>query len=308
MIGLLTTGQPFDLELTLKCAQGHRWLRDAGGGCWYTTVIGTTVVHIRQVGGPDGTVQFCSRGNRTQMEARLRHQFRLDDNVEAICTDLSRRDDRMAALVNRYRSLRVMRVDPWECLVFFILARNVEIRVTHDRIESISEKFSPARPPLWNGRYPFPPAKAVGSLSGRSKLDRLSLGFREAASNIYNAGKAIYEAGKAVQATYLYFDRLVAFKSSKAAIEELREMRGVGPKTANCVALFGLEMLEAFPIDRHVRRAMEALYDHNADDLPPMTRPGDWGQYMKAVYWAQGKFGPYVGYASQFLFMHDYEG
>ena len=53
---------------------------------------------------------------------------------------------------------------------------------------------------------------------------------------------------------------------------------GVGVKTAHCVALFGLECMDAVPIDTHVTRALHSLYGQ--DPLPA-----------------------FCGYASQFLFM-----
>ena len=68
---------------------------------------------------------------------------------------------------------------------------------------------------------------------------------------------------------------------------------GIGGKVADCIALFSLDKLEAFPIDRWVERAMASYF-------PCHEQP--WGDEL--VMWAQDYFGKYAGYANQLLF-HD---
>ena len=66
---------------------------------------------------------------------------------------------------------------------------------------------------------------------------------------------------------------------------------GIGDKVADCISLFALGKMEAFPVDRWVERAM-AFY------FPDQERP--WGDDL--VMWAQDYFGNYAGYANQLLF------
>ena len=303
MIGQLTTNQPIDLRRTLDCGQGHRWRKE---NRWYTSILKVhdpkpsdidKPVWIRQRDNAPIEYKYETVAEQSGIEAKLRWQFRLkddDEDVREIYAHLER-DDKMKGLVNRYLGLRVMRVDPWECLVFFLLARRAEVEVTHQRMEDIANKFGEGQEPLENGRYPFPSAEVVGSLSGLDKLKELTLGFPKAATYIHNAGQAVHEKG-VVQDEYLcdryrYFEGLVALKSSKNAVDALQKIRplsaasktdnGVGLKTASCVALFGLGYLDAFPEDTHVSEAMRTEY-------------------------ARDPFQPFAGYANQFLFMHDY--
>jgi len=67
---------------------------------------------------------------------------------------------------------------------------------------------------------------------------------------------------------------------------------GVGDKVADCVALFGFEKYEAFPIDVWMERAMRYYFRHRK-----MTRKG-------LHDYARRHFGPYAGYAQQYLY-HD---
>ena len=286
----LAIGQPFDLENTLKCGQGHRWLRSPGER-WLSTVIGDDIVHIRQAGGANGPVEFHSTADEARIEPLLRRQFRLDDDIEAIYADLRRRDAKMAGLVERYSGVRVMRVDPWECLVFFILSVRKRIEHTHRDVEAIAAAFSGGTS-VGDGRHSFPTPRdiAEGKPQGLRKLSALPspLGLSKETK--------IYEAALAVHFRKLEFDRLAAEPSSTNAAAELMKRKGVGDKVANCVALFSLEKLDAFPVDTNIRRALRRTY---ADGAPASTHP------PTTRKWAQARFGPYAGYASQFLFIDE---
>ena len=45
-----------------------------------------------------------------------------------------------------------------------------------------------------------------------------------------------------------------------AAREELLKFYGVGEKVADCICLFALHQLQAFPVDTHIRQALEQHY------------------------------------------------
>ena len=70
------------------------------------------------------------------------------------------------------------------------------------------------------------------------------------------------------------------------------ECPGIGPKIADCILVFSLEKMEAFPIDVWVRRALGDWY------FPNQKTPSN--QVLQS--WAQNYFGAYGGYAQQYLF------
>ena len=277
---------PFNLELTLQHDQGHRWRPDRG---WYTSVLEEDFVRIRQKVG-DGPLEYepCNES----IARKLRCQFRLNDDDEKIedVYALLGRDLRMAALVDRYRGLRVMRVDPWECLVFFMLSAHnhsqspVATAPTAHAMDEIARWF-------WEegrrqrGRYPFPRPENVGSQSGLYKLndlwsarvigpDRNDIlpprlgGLKDMPERIHVAARFAAAGG---------LDKLRG-RPTDEVISALSDLPGVGAKTAHSVALFGLGCSDAFPIDVHVTRALLSLYGRDP-------------------------FQPNAGYASQFLFM-----
>jgi N-glycosylase/DNA lyase len=83
------------------------------------------------------------------------------------------------------------------------------------------------------------------------------------------------------------------------AHESIQRIKGVGPKVADCVLLFGLGHMEAFPLDRWSSDAIEKyypeLYEEDLQETSANVR-----EY----------FGEYAGYAQQYLFhkMRDEEG
>ena len=76
-------------------------------------------------------------------------------------------------------------------------------------------------------------------------------------------------------------------------LEILTAFPGVGDKVANCVLLFSMDKLDAFPVDVWIKRVLRESYLTKADENVPDSK-------LRA--WAQNKFGAYAGYANQYMF------
>ena len=271
----LTIDQPFDLGSSLESGQAHRWKKSDD---WYSGVVRGEFIQIRQKG---QVVEFQSGPSpEATAAAMLRDYFRLDDDLKEIYLDING-DDRVAAMVDKYPGLRILRTEPWECLVAFICSANNNIARIHQLMERMSEEFG--RPVTLNGktRHTFPDPADLAE-AGEGELRRLGLGFR---------APYVWEASKAVLDGTLDLPALVQMPYAEAK-EALMEMKGIGPKIADCIAIFSLEKLEAFPIDVWIRRALAEWY------FPDQKTPPD----KVMLEWAQGHFGRYGGYAQQYLF------
>ena len=282
--------QPFDLVATLATGQGHRWLKEWGNDGWYQGVIGNDVVRIRQFGNVDVTnnvVEFDSPWTQQQVIDFLTWHFRLDDDIYGIYNCLIKRDSVMADLVPRYCGLRVMRVDPWECLVFFILSPIKPIQGIQGNMEQIAAAFSGQ--PIGYGatRYPFPrPSTILQHPWGLDILNALGFGL--------DKGTKVYKAAKAVDSGALDLDALAKAMSLQQVLTALQILNGVGPKVANCAALFSLEKLNAFPVDGNVGKAVQWHYYNHPKNPTAISNYG------------RNKFGPCAGYAEVFLFYDGY--
>ena len=271
----LTIEQPFDLGASLESGQAHRWKKSND---WYAGVVHGEFIQIRQTG---QVVEFASGPSPEETAAiMLRDYFRLDDDINAIYSDINR-DGRVASMVRKYPGLRILRTEPWECLVAFICSANNNIARIHQLMERMADEFG--SPLTLNGytRHTFPSPADLAE-AGEGELRRLGLGFR--APYVDQASKAVLE-GK------LDLPDLIRmpYPEAKAA---LMEQKGIGSKIADCIAVFSLEKLEAFPIDVWIRRALAEWY------FPGQKTPPD----RILLEWAQQHFGRYGGYAQQYLF------
>ena len=280
---LLEPGQPVDLESSLLGGQAHRWRRE---GPWCCGVLRGELTLIRQRG--DGLEFHCAPSRPDAMASRIRQHLRLDDDLPAIQAAIAF-DANVAAQVARYPGLRVLRQEPWECLVAYICSANSNLETIHLNMERMSDAFGEpltlVLPESEGGavirRRTFPTPVDLAE-AGEAELRRLKLGFR--APYVHQAALAVAE--KRLDLDYLL---TAPYPEVKA---ELTALKGIGDKIADCIALMSLEKRQAFPIDVWVRRALAEWY------FPNQKTPSN----RVLLEWAQDYFGEYAGYANQYLF------
>jgi len=146
--------------------------------------------------------------------------------------------------------IRILRQDLWEMIVSFLISQQNHIPRIRKCIENICESCG-QRKEAWPGRsfYAFPRPEALASLE-EDALKACNLGYRS---------KYVVRAARSVVSGNLDPDALRQMPYKKAR-EELLKLYGVGEKVADCICLYALHHLEAFPVDTHIRQAMEAHY------------------------------------------------
>lgn len=307
----LTIKQPFNLELSLMMGQAFRWRMlpadfYGDGHRWFSGVLGENIIHIRQVGGLNGPVEYRiggTEGERTASDAddaMLSRYFRDDtDDVTAIYADISGRDPVVADLVKNHPGMRVLRQERWECLVSYICAATASIDGIKRNVEKITAQ-SRCTVCLDNDvRFIFPTAEQVTRV-GLPALRDLRLGLERADS--------LFAAAQQVRDGALDLDSLSSMDTSSTdAARRLDACPGIGPKIANCIALMSLDKLNAFVVDVWVLRALEH-WNYQQKDCPTVKKDSK-GKYQlydsihwRLINWAQGYFGKYAGYAGQYLF------
>lgn len=276
----LVVDRQLDLEASLLGGQAHRWRREGSEEePWYSGVVRGNFIRLRQLE-PNRVEFHAAPWPEASVVPVLQHYFRLDDNLCQIQKEISH-DWRVAAMVKQYPGLCVLRQEPWECLVAYICSANSNIQRIHQVLENIAEAFGSPIELDGQVRYSFPSAAQLGE-AGEMELRRLGLGFR--APYVDRATREVVEGS-------LDLNALVKMPYQPAK-ERLMECYGIGSKIADCIAVFSLEKLEAFPIDVWVRRALGEWY------FPGQKAPPD----RELLAWALEYFGPYAGYAQQYLF------
>ena len=281
MMILDTQGQPFDLGLTLKAGQAFRWQRDGDDG-WWVGVVSGQLVRIRQQGG-GGDLEFgCAPGPDGDVGELLHRYFRLDDPIAEIYQSISR-NDAMAGLVDRYRGLRLLRQEPWECLVSYICSATNSVGRISESMENLSKRWGREVRLGDCVRHTFP---AAMDLAGADVGE-----LNKEIKGIPDLGPRVKAASQEVCDGNLDFTALSENLSSQDVVRELKTLNGVGDKISHCVALFSLDKLDAFPVDRHIAKGLVQVM---------RTEMGFSGSRKQA----QDYFGAYAGYAGQFIFHH----
>lgn len=283
--------QPFDLKLSLTMGQAFRW-RPLGDG-WFSGVIGENLAHIRQtdygveylVGGPDG-----KRAATSEDDELLLRYFREDDDVAAIYADIAR-DPKMATIIEEFPGLRILRQDPWECLVSQLCVQKPDAAPIGETIEYAAKLLGSELHLDGDVSYAFPTSEQLLSDHRLAHIVWKWLLGSEPAWNITRIIK-LAEGGETDWSEL----RRRPYEKVK---QQLRQFTGVSDETADRISLFALDKMEAFPMDYWVWRAVSEAYPEWG--FPENTKPSD-KNLREASEQARKVFGKYAGYANQYLF------
>lgn len=177
--------------------------------------------------------------------------------------------------------MRLIRQNPWECLISYILATAWSIPNIKNAIYKISKKFGEK---ISDNYHSFPTPEAL-YLSSDSELCECKLGFRT--NRIRKAAEYILDGY--VDLNELYED------DYNTAKKKLMLFEGIGEKVADCILLFAFDKIESFPVDTHVEKVIKTYYGQDIffNDGISKEKIGKWGRQY---------FGKYCGYAQQYLF------
>lgn len=173
-------------------------------------------------------------------------------------------------------ALRILRQDFEETVFSFIISANNNIK----RIQSIIEKLCRAVGDDKGDYFAFPTAQQLQRLSV-SDMKEMGLGYR--AEYIYDACRAFP----------LVKEKILALNDDEEIYGALTEIKGVGPKVAGCIMLFGLSRTAAYPVDTWIFKACKT------DEL-------DTPKKVQAYYSA--RYGKYAGFAQQYIFHYNRNG
>jgi N-glycosylase/DNA lyase len=153
-------------------------------------------------------------------------------------------DPYLTAAVDYGYGIRILKQDLWETAVTFIISQQNNIR----RIKSIVERLCEP----YGNQFPAP-----DRLAQYTENDFLALGLG------YRA-KYLKDIAEAVVSGDLDFHKLQKMNCADAICYLMRFL-GIGNKVANCIALFGLHKIEAFPVDVWIKRIIDERYGGNFD-------------------------------------------
>jgi N-glycosylase/DNA lyase len=279
----LNASIPFDLGFTLCCGQAFRWdKRDE----WWRGVVGKHVFKIRQTG---NMLEFENINARF-----VKNYFGLHDDLLNIFSQI-RKDTHLVQAIEAFKGLRILRQDPWECLISYISATYKNIQAIKQMLSNLSKKFGDKIRFDGYDFYTFPTPERLAKATAE-ELAKCGLGYR--AKYVSETAKMVYENDFELESL-----RELSYEKAK---EELLNFPGVGLKVADCVLLFSLGKLEAFPVDVWIKRVVLKYYGsyfpneftRKISNKKSLTS----SEYEKVNLFGRKYFGDYAGYAQEYLY------
>lgn len=267
--------EDFNLTHILECGQCFRWKKENDGS--YTGVIKAGVMNVSSNDGKDICFTYELSGDANQI---IENYFDLKRDYKKIKDIISVEDKNMIEAIKYGYGIRILKQDPWEMLISYIISAANNIPRISKTIENISKEYG--RKIKFNNKeyYLFPTPKELSEASIED-FRRLNLGFRD---------KYVYGAVQDVVSGTVDLEKINQLKY-KEAKKELMKIKGVGSKVADCILLFSMNKIEAFPIDTWIKKVMTELYS-TQNSLKDIEKC------------ATERFGEYAGIAQQYLFYY----
>ncbi|MFL0194096.1 DNA-3-methyladenine glycosylase family protein [Clostridium sp. WILCCON 0269] len=274
----------FELSHIFDCGQCFRWNRQKGG-----SYIGVAFGKIIEVEKKDNDILIYNTSEKDFKEIWCEY-FDLNRDYSEIKTILSK-DPILKEAVEFGCGIRLLKQDPFELVVSFIISANNRIPMIKRTIENISKKWGEALEFKGKVYYGFPKLDKLKEAT-LEELESCGTGFR--GKYIKDTVSKIYDNGTEGKESYdrLYDISWIKMQQDEICHKELQKFMGIGPKVADCIMLFSMQKYSAFPVDVWVKRAMNYFYL-----APDVSLKGirDFG--IK-------KFGKLSGFAQQYLFYH----
>ncbi|HHT9151977.1 MAG TPA: DNA-3-methyladenine glycosylase family protein [Candidatus Hypogeohydataceae bacterium YC40] len=262
----------FHLIHTMECGQFFRYKRV---GDWYYIHSGNKFFRVRQ---DSDRLEFSGADKDF-----IRHFFSLDTALKDILAEIPQ-DRYTKKAFHLYYGLRLIRQDPWDCLLSYICSIASNIPKIQRCLDGLARAFGrEVRLGEVKG-YSLPEPDDVRNVAARHAVPLLKetgLGFR---SNY------ICEISRTADRRFLESLKSLPYTEAKG---RLMELPGVGEKVADCVLLFSLGFVEAFPVDRWIERALRTFYFKGQKVSPKLINS-----------FARDYFGNYGGYAQQYLYYY----
>ena len=266
-----------NVENSINSGQVFLWKKN---GDYWDGVNGQDVLHINK----NGTI--------TSYQDLEIDFFRKNDDLDLIIKSISK-DKTVKKAVKKYLGLRILKQDPFQCLISFIVSSNSNIQKIKSSLEKISKKFG-TKIEFQNQEFFLFPKPINLAKASINEITECGVGYR---------ARFIKDAARMVSLNKIDFEYLEKCNYQDAK-NNICLVPGIGNKVADCILLFSLNKLEAFPLDRWMIRILEKYY---VDKFQLKTKTITEKQYCILHEKIVNYFGPYAGYSQQFLFKMERE-
>lgn len=268
--------EDFDPQHVFDCGQCFRWLKEEDDS--YTGVVQGKVVNVKK----ENDLIIFDNTNKEDFDNIWFDYFDLGRDYSEIKNELKVMDEYLEKASEFGKGIRILQQDGWEMLISFIISANNRIPMIQRAINNLSQKYGKFIGEYRGKKYYAFPTPEELSQASVEDIRACQTGFRD------KYIKSVVDYFNENNENVLFYRRL----NTDECIKELMKFNGVGPKVADCIALFGMQKYDTFPVDVWVKRVMEEFYVEDNLSLPKIRQ------------FALEKFGDSAGFAQQYLFYY----
>ena len=230
---------------------------------WYRVISGEHFLRIRQ---ENDIIEFDCPEAESGFWQRY---FDLDTDYGAVIQGIPEKDRYLTEAARAGQGIRILRQDLWEMIVSFLISQQNNIPRIRRCIENLCRTYGKRKEAEGFSFYTFPGPEVLAGLE-EDALKPCNLGYRS--KYVVRTARQIYEGGFSLEKL-----RDMEYEGAR---QELMKLFGVGEKVADCICLFALHHLAAFPVDTHIRQALAQHYPQGFPREKCRGREGIFQQYI----------------------------
>lgn len=263
--------KPFKLDDTITCGQIFRFFKREDKS--FDIILKDRVINVYM----DENILYVTSSKEDNLEKIVKDYFDLNNDYSVINDFLVKQDEKLSDVVNFSNGLMMIRQDPFETVISYIISANNGVNQIASALNNIAKKYG--KKIAFNDKeyYLFPSYEDLKEIT-QNDLRNCKVGFRD------KYLKAMIDKLNNKEIDLNEFYDL----DTKTALDKLMQNAGIGPKVASCILLFAYQKYDVFPIDTWVKKVMKKDYEIEGE--------------KRIRDFATKTYGKYSGIAIQYLF------
>ena len=260
-----------DLDNTICCGQIFRYEKLEDNS--YIVILKDRVVKLKYI---DNKL-YIDSNNMDNIENVIREYLDLNRDYISIIENIKECDDVLGKYLDKSIGLKMIKQDPIECIVSYIISQNNSVRNIKNSLYLIIYKFGDKGIFVNKEYYLFPSIDKLSKIS-LEEFRECKVGFRD--RYLVDIISDIVE--NRLNVNYIFE------MNSEDSLRYLMSFRGIGMKVASCILLFAYGKYDVYPIDTWVKKYMDVNYGIKDE--------------RKIKDFCKEKYGKYSGLAIQYMF------
>lgn len=190
--------------------------------------------------------------NEKEYNEIWKEYFDLNTDYKKYLNHIAITDEYLNQVIRFGEGIRILKQDIWEMIISFIVSQQNNIKRIQKIIELLSQRFGEIKYTQQGiVYYTFPSIECLANATEQDLKD-CNLGYR--AKYILKTANDLFQNQSIIKSL-----KNMNYTESK---KELMKLYGVGEKVADCICLFSLHHLNAFPIDTHIKSVLQSQYQN----------------------------------------------